>query len=64
MSFEFHHLIPTSLQNHPVFLALTRANTSYDRFTLRLPNKDSAARAAQVVTAPPLDGVHQVGIPG
>jgi hypothetical protein len=63
MSFEFHHLIPTSLQNHPVFLALANdpSSRAYNRFTLRLPNKDSAARAAQVVTAPPLDGVHQGG---
>jgi hypothetical protein len=63
MSFEAHHLIPTSLKDHPVFLALRDApdQSAYTRFTLRLPNKDSAARSAQVVAAPPLDGVHRGG---
>lgn len=34
--FEFHHLIPTSLAEHDVFLALQSAGQPFTRWTLKL----------------------------
>ena len=39
-NFDKHHLIPNALSGHPVFTAL---GDSFQRFTLKLPNKNGAA---------------------
>jgi hypothetical protein len=57
--FENHHLIPESLKDHPVFLALRKANTPYDRFTLKMPTAAAAAQSSQIASAPLVDGVRE-----
>ena len=61
MATQPHHLIPNNVADtHPLFQALAAGNASFDRPTLNLPDKaTAAANARSALAGDPLDTAHE-----